>query len=86
MRSGELFKQTFTGMFYSSMIPPVRMEVMVYACDEAYAVYHNKLSGFNFAFAGNPFAEPSIAYTNIQGGAGILGSINTSSVQIFNLP
>ncbi|MCU0451421.1 MAG: DUF4249 domain-containing protein [Bernardetiaceae bacterium] len=49
--------------------------------DEPYYRYHQTL-GQNINSAGNPFAEPSLVYTNVRGGLGVFGAFNRRRISL----
>jgi hypothetical protein len=59
----------------------LRLDLGLLHVDEPYYRYHQTL-GQNINSAGNPFAEPSLVYTNVRGGLGVFGAFNRRRVSL----
>lgn len=79
------FNQEFSGMFYATQIPAVRLEVMVITCDEQYARYYNRIGFFDLSSAGSLFVEPVITRSNMSNHIGLMGSMNINRTEQFKL-
>ena len=62
-------EQNITYYGYNGAVSNKRLAVL--NCSESYYRYHKTLQNQNF---GNPFAEPTIVYSNIEGGLGAFGA------------
>jgi len=54
---------------------PTLIHAILVVSDRPYYLYHESLQK-QASFDGNPFAEPSVMYTNIEGGIGVFGGYN----------
>jgi len=62
-------EQNITYYGYNGAVSNKRLAVL--NCSEAYYRYHKTLQNQTF---GNPFAEPTIVYSNVEGGLGAFGA------------
>ena len=62
-------EENITYYGYNGAVSNKRLAVL--NCSESYYRYHKTLQNQNF---GNPFAEPTIVYSNIEGGLGAFGA------------
>jgi len=62
-------EQNITYYGYNGAVSNKRLAVL--NCSESYYRYHKTLQNQNF---GNPFAEPTIVFSNIEGGLGAFGA------------
>jgi hypothetical protein len=83
LQEGQSYTHQFSSMFSSPSIFPVRVQVMVIACDEPYARYYNAARAINYNEI-SPLSEPSFIYSNMSNGAGVIASYNVS--EIVSLP
>ncbi len=74
LKNGEQTTQTFISAFSSEFVPPVRIDVLITVCDEAYALYNNSLNGIDLGSSGIPFGEPYIMYGNMSNKIGTIGA------------
>lgn len=68
---------------YISPSNPVAMEVKLLNCSYEYYQYHKLINAARDASAGNPFAEPTIMYTNINGGLGVFAAYTSTKKRIY---
>ncbi|MEZ4900342.1 MAG: DUF4249 domain-containing protein [Spirosomataceae bacterium] len=54
-----------------------RIELMLLSCEKSYYDYHRTIQDFD---RDNPFAEPSLVFSNIKGGLGCFAAYNRSSI------
>lgn len=82
--SGQNFSQTFTSSYTGARA--IRVELLIFTCDEHYALYQNKSASFNYGSLGMAFGEVSITYSNMSNKIGVFGSYVASGGASFPMP
>lgn len=77
-KNGQLMEVSFDSYFPSNYGSAAYM-IYLLNTDKDYYLLHNSLRNYQ---EGNPFAEPSLVYTNIKGGLGVFASSNKSQYRL----
>jgi hypothetical protein len=76
LNQGETISRTFKTTQGIVGRYPIRIELIVMNCDEAYARNTNRVVDLMSGIGGIPFSEPAVTYSNMSNGIGTFGSFN----------
>jgi hypothetical protein len=66
-------------------IYPERLELIEVNCDEGYGKNILSITNLFGGISLSPFSDPTITYSNMKGGIGIMGSYNPETTYYFQL-
>lgn len=84
LQKGQSFSTTFISILGSGpgTPRPAHIKLLVLSCDDTYRSYYNSTNGAGMDDLG-PIIEPSIAYSNMSNGVGVVASYNVSETYLL---
>jgi hypothetical protein len=85
LKKGEPVEQTFETDNVSFLSGVTRLEITTLVCDEPFAKYYNMYNGQNYGDISDPYTEPTITYSNLSNGIGVMASTSFLNMKSFSL-